>query len=670
MRWLAGLLIALPGVLFAAPDRALLVGVSAYHESLAAVAPPLVGPANDVLLIRDTLAQLGMPPDRITLMSDKAGDVPTRDTVLGALAALTETATRGEEIVIFLAGHGAQVPARGAGETDGLDEVFLPADARLEGDTYVNLIRDDDFGDFIDAMVARGAHVWLIADICHAGSIRRSDGTGLVPRRATLSGSRATSPGGQIVDHSVPSGAGSFVGFFAAQPGALAFEMREPDTGAAHGLFSWALAAALTEGKGQSYGDLAREVTARLWASGYGEADPAFSGALERGLSWSARGATAASLSFEADGFRFDRGRLAGFVPGSTVRISTGDGPLLETEITEAGLTEAFASLPSATPRLDALIAAEGLSAERFRDRWLADRAATLKAEVIATPVDFTVSIGLAAGLKASAPELETLLAALGPGLSRDDESPDLWLQSEGEGYAIYPASASARKAMMTDLAGLPDLLRRAAKARGLMQLPDMLAAGRLSGALEAGLTVNTRVRNEDGGCGDVLGASTSTPLDRPPTVTHCDAVTLDVRNTSDETLNLTPLYLSPDFQVFFLSGYEGSEAGGWRIGPGETSRVSYTEVTRSADGTALATGPMHLLLLAVPAPPDGPPVDFRYLEQRAPPPLSRASPPHPMAGLFDAAGFGLAFTRSLGHDQPVEGAALLIALETVQNAP
>ncbi|MEM6897510.1 MAG: caspase family protein, partial [Pseudomonadota bacterium] len=99
MRWLWLLLFA-PTLAVAAPDRALLVGVTEYDPSLAAVAPPLAGPGNDVALMADVLQDLGTSPDAITVLTEAA---PTRAAILAALDSLAIGATPGEEIAIFLA---------------------------------------------------------------------------------------------------------------------------------------------------------------------------------------------------------------------------------------------------------------------------------------------------------------------------------------------------------------------------------------------------------------------------------------------------------------------------------------------------------------------------------------------------------------------------------------
>src|SRR5262249_9911713 len=87
-------------------------------------------------------------------------------------------------VVIVLSGHGIQVPIPPSQtnpldpknyEPDGMDEVFLPADV---GDWTVeglkNAILDDQVGAWLDQLRAKGAHVLIVFDCCHSGTMTRS----------------------------------------------------------------------------------------------------------------------------------------------------------------------------------------------------------------------------------------------------------------------------------------------------------------------------------------------------------------------------------------------------------------------------------------------------------------------------------------------------------------
>ena len=173
--------IALP-TLVQAELRAILVGVSDYDA--ASGFDDLKGPANDVRLMRDVLTRRGAA--RITVLADgvDGGATPTRKAVLAALAAERDRAQPGDFLYLHLSGHGSQQQDQNGDETDGLDEVFLTADARAAApgaSVFSGVLVDDEIGQAVDAIRARGTNVWLVMDSCHSGS-------GL---RAAIHGSRA-----------------------------------------------------------------------------------------------------------------------------------------------------------------------------------------------------------------------------------------------------------------------------------------------------------------------------------------------------------------------------------------------------------------------------------------------------------------------------------------------
>jgi hypothetical protein len=172
-----------------APKRsgfALLVGCTKYdHRPRIA---PLVGPANDVELMRHVLEDsYGFDGKNIVTLSeaaalDKGKDYrPVRKNIVRAFRELGEKAKAGDEVVILLSGHGAQQPddddPQKADELDGLDEIFLPADI---GQTDAagripNAVIDDELGTWTSEIAAKGGRVFLIADCCHSGTILRGD---------------------------------------------------------------------------------------------------------------------------------------------------------------------------------------------------------------------------------------------------------------------------------------------------------------------------------------------------------------------------------------------------------------------------------------------------------------------------------------------------------------
>ena len=253
-------LLLVPGVA-AAKVRALVVGVSTYTSAdLAGAALP--GTAADA---GDVAAIVAGGDAEVTLLTGREARAAA---IRVALQRLVASARPGDRAVIFLAGHGVQAPARGHDEPDGLDEWFLAADAgrwdaRLRA--LPGAIRDDELGEAISAIRARGADLWLIVDACSGGGLARG-GAG-VPRQIDpgLLGLPGVSRGarldqGGMVDLPALPGAGRLVMFQAARPGAIAWERTLPDaTGARRrGLFTWALIRAWREiGVHGSFADLA-----------------------------------------------------------------------------------------------------------------------------------------------------------------------------------------------------------------------------------------------------------------------------------------------------------------------------------------------------------------------------------------------------------------------------
>jgi hypothetical protein len=168
---------------------ALLVGVTKYPSGLAGPGGKLsnlVGPANDVALLRRVLMQQFAFPARniVTLKEEAGGDLrPTRGHIEREFKRLAREARPGDQVVILLAGHGTQQPEKDPPdpqfpEDDGLDEVFLPADVRPwdpRTKTIPNGIIDDEIRLWTSAIADRKTSVFLIADCCHSGTLLRDE---------------------------------------------------------------------------------------------------------------------------------------------------------------------------------------------------------------------------------------------------------------------------------------------------------------------------------------------------------------------------------------------------------------------------------------------------------------------------------------------------------------
>jgi hypothetical protein len=166
----------------ALPDlRALIVGVASTPRLLSL--PRLEGVANDVKVMRHLALTLGVHPNNITLLSDtESGSVsPTLGAIQNSLRILEETATANTQLLLYLSGHGAQQPiktnAKAAGnEFDGLDEIFLTADAQpfsVADRTTPGALTDNMLAEVLQSLAGKGVHIWLIVDSCNAGTMTR-----------------------------------------------------------------------------------------------------------------------------------------------------------------------------------------------------------------------------------------------------------------------------------------------------------------------------------------------------------------------------------------------------------------------------------------------------------------------------------------------------------------
>ena len=94
-----------------AKNMALLVGVSKYPEI---PGNDLTGPAPDVVLMRELLSHLGFDQSEIHAVADDVPGSrrPTREAILGEVHDLIAKASVGDNVVIYLSGHGSLQPAK------------------------------------------------------------------------------------------------------------------------------------------------------------------------------------------------------------------------------------------------------------------------------------------------------------------------------------------------------------------------------------------------------------------------------------------------------------------------------------------------------------------------------------------------------------------------------
>lgn len=264
-----------------AETRALLIGVSDYDETLGLA--DLRGPSNDVRLMNKTLTGLGVK--NITMLADNVPGAsrPTRDAIKRAFDKLATTVRQGDLVIIQFSGHGTRQRDVNGDESDGVDEVFLPADT-LPAQAGVGLVRnaiiDDEFGAWTSRIRQAGADVWLIIDTCHAGTGLRNPSKLMASRYVApeILGASAsprvlekeTEPPAFESQPASPD-AGGIIAFYSARANEIARELNfgalaSSDTkpGPWYGLFTARLAHRLQSLSGQTYRQLFQAVLADL----------------------------------------------------------------------------------------------------------------------------------------------------------------------------------------------------------------------------------------------------------------------------------------------------------------------------------------------------------------------------------------------------------------------
>ncbi|MGZ2257500.1 caspase family protein [Roseobacter sp. A03A-229] len=641
--------------------RAILIGVQSYDPSVSRVFPDLQGPENDLLLMRDTLDEIYGGDIEIVSLGGADDPAPTRKAILSQLDDLAASAGPGDEIIIYLSGHGTQLPSSNfdADEPDGLDEVFLASDTELVavqgGHGLRNHIRDTEIGTRIARMERAGSFVWLIVDSCHAGTMMRGVGADLTPRMADLQaslggpiidlnpqGARADGRGGSTDGGKSPSN--RLVAFYAAAPDALAFEL--PIEGEkVHGLFTISLVEAMRAAEGFRFADLARETSARMWARAGPRAQAMYRGALDAPLfgpeSLPGRSGSY-TLGFDGEALFVEAGRLQGLMPGATLMIEMGtDGqrePLMYGVVSESGLERAKLNIvrnaPSMPNRLPEILTQAGLSPAQFERRWLADRAASLVARLVgdASERSFSVLLDQSMATDLALKVAEAVEQTRGR-VQLSETEVDAVLRQTSDRLILRLPPFFSHSALNAAHLGAADMepeeiaerLVQIAASRSLLKLAGEVAPNQLQTALDLKVARRPAPEATEGVRCNTLptGLTTNVPeaarqisadATGLPRLLHCDQIFLTLTNTGTAALDVSPLYVSVDGPIYYLSGYAGGASAGLRLAPGASDMVQFTEsVVPSQSGRRAA-----LVLLAIPS-TAGAAKDFRHLATATP---------------------------------------------------
>lgn len=300
-----------------APERhALLIGVSALlHQPRSFW---LKGPVNDIAMMRNALLEQDFKAANIQVLADDAkvsaapvanAQMPLRENILQALKELCRRVRSGDAVMLYWSGHAvrARGPRKSVTEVDGLSTFLLASDVARQslagGWPLRGAVVDAEWGAAIDELLAKGAHVFAVMDVCHASSATRSGAESVLWRGLRVSEleelkesqtPRASTQTGDL-PQAFPAARPrleGFVGMYACED-----MQRTPEWaihGQAQGVFTYALVQALRSGGSTDryallaqrtldlHGQLAQngQVVQSQWSA------PVFEGSLQAGL-WS-----------------------------------------------------------------------------------------------------------------------------------------------------------------------------------------------------------------------------------------------------------------------------------------------------------------------------------------------------------------------------------------------
>ncbi|MEH6517461.1 MAG: caspase family protein [Halioglobus sp.] len=596
-----------------AEKRALIVGVSEYPSLQGA---NLVGPANDAALVRAVLGQRGFDEKYIVELSERpeAQDKPLRKNILAELELLASTSQKGDFIYLHFAGHGSRQPTQAgdSSETDGLDEIFLPADAAKwdkSTGTVVNAITDNEVGTYLDQIRRRGAHVWVVFDSCHSGTMTRGGGFGDVRYRQLAPASLGV-PQTSYVKHrggggslrsdtqSFISGGGGeesgtrgyLIAFSAAQSTQTTPEMNLPRNGenrSVHGVFTYNLMTVLSRHSGISYSQLGQQILELYRTLPWRASQPMISGGSDLdktvfGESSSSMDAWPAAVDRKGETLDISAGRLQNFSVGSLINLYSSPIAQEESFLSQAKVTSAAALSSTAVTISD-----EKLKLPKKVYTVLKEPALDFALSIVTLPVvgqNNTELLQLEAAVQAAI-EKSPLLAAWGDGEIADiriavfDNS--LWFISPDQSLPCEYQKLQVAELQRCHLERTPQRLLNVA----FPTTPKMLEHS-INSALNRIARVENLVRMQayanDGATKDSSplevemtvtrsGIVTKYPLTEVPVFGDGDEVTVVIKNISRKPQDISLLYRDAMYgiaQIWPESGQSNRVQAGDQLAP------------------------------------------------------------------------------------------------------
>lgn len=608
-----------------AENRALLIGANEYPNLKQDFW--LKGPANDVKLVETyltTAAPVPFAPENVTVLADglPGKQAPTLAAIRAAFADLAEQAQEGDFVYLHFSGHGSQAPALNPEtELDGLDELFLPVDIGPWNDSVGNVenaLVDDEIGQMIDAIRAKGANVWAVFDSCHSGTVTRAAPSDdeevrtrqLPPEALGLSAddlATATRALPQADPRAKPqapvdvgNASGSFTAFFAAQTNEVTPEKNLPKgkpNRVPQGVFTYTLFETLAEYPNATYGQIGQEVLRKYAVKNLARSTPLFEGDLDRVVFQGEEGTRVAQWPATVDGtsFTIPAGTLHGLAEGMTLAIMPNAAAPIEESLGTATLTgaETFTATGTAPSDLP-----NGVYLRQIDEG-----------------VDFTLTVALPEPGTAPADALTKALEALkditGPRLAfvasgepadlrlaviPESPRPDaLWILPEtglAEDLSQTPSVSTADKTPDLLAETLGDTLTTMSRAINLLRLGDAVGQG----SLDVSVEMLTRP-----GKGKPL-----VPLSRNdvPRLIPNDEVHVLAQNNMDQPVDVNVLYVAANYEIsHWFSG---------RLQPGDELKQGLFRISDDVLGAE------RMVVVLTPANPQSPVEDLSFLAQDA----------------------------------------------------
>lgn len=359
--------------------RALFVGIDTYIYARSDKYPDaafknLRGAVADTLRFKDAVQRnYGMDLDKpvagvcpsanavsITLLDTCA----TRTAILKALDDLIDRSAPRDTLLFYFAGHGSQYrDDTDFDQSSGYNGTILPTDARDPDANAAGDIFDKELKARKDRATAKGVYFVSIFDSCNSGSATR-DGADWASRSVpALEGAPPARPG--LAQPTGPGG-GYWVHLAAALDGEQAKEVRNAgDVGKYEGVFTNALIETINVTPYNSFGDIIREVQAKIAAQLRPSQTPVGEGTLSASLGSDGRRSVVFGAKRDVTGWVLDAGRSSGMTEGSQFALFASETDALKPEATPLAKAQ-IASVDDSTARLTLITTPVGQAPPRL----------------------------------------------------------------------------------------------------------------------------------------------------------------------------------------------------------------------------------------------------------------------------------------------------------------